>query len=98
VPEHIFRDGKMKYNRLNTKTKNFFSNKSGETAVQTSLIFSAAVVLGVIFGVPMISDASKEYAYQKQFGIDPVQTSSVGEAEKEVKTYTVRKSIFDKPE
>lgn len=88
----------MKHNRLNTITKTFFSNKSGETAVQTSLIFSVAVVLGVIFGVPMISDASKEYAYQKQFGIDPVQTSSVGEAEKEVKTYTVRKSIFDKPE
>ena len=96
--KHIFRDGKMKYNRLNKSIKNFLSNKSGETAVQTSLIFSLAVIIGVIFGVPMINDASKQYAYQKQFGIDPVQTSSIGEAEKAVKRYTVRKSILDKSE
>lgn len=88
----------MKHNRLNTIRKSFFANESGETAVQNSLIFSVAVVLGVIFGVPMISNASKEYAHQKQFGIDPVQTSSVDEDENKVKTYTVRKSIFDKPE
>ncbi len=88
----------MKYNRLNKAIKNFLSNKSGETAVQTSLIFSLAVVLGAIFGVPKINDAAKQYAYQKEFGIDPVQTSSIGQAEKQVKRYTVRKSIFDKPE
>lgn len=88
----------MKYNRLNKVMKTFLSNKSGETAVQTSLIFSLAVVLGVVFGVPMINDASKQYAYQKEFGIDPVQTSSIGDAEKPVKRYTVRKTIFDKPE
>lgn len=96
--EQIFRDGKMTYNRLNKFIKIFLEDKSGETAVQTSLIFCLIVVVGVIVGVPMINDAAKEYAYQKQFGIDPVQTSSVGEAEKKVKTYTVRKSIFDKPE
>ena len=96
--ELIFRDGKMKYNRLNKSIKSFLSNKSGETAVQTSLIFSAAIVLGVIFGVPMINDASKQYVYQKKFGIDPVQTSSVGAADKEVKRYTVRKSVLDKSE
>lgn len=88
----------MKYNRLNQRMRNFFSNQSGETAVQTSLIFSLAVILGVVFGVPMLDEASKQYAYNKQFGIDPVQTSSVVGTEKEVKRYTVRKSIFDKPE
>ena len=98
VPKPIFRDGKMKYNRLKKTIKRFLSNKSGETAVQTSLIFSLAVVLGAVFGVPKINEAAKQYAYQKEFGIDPVQTSSVGEAEKPVKRYTLRKSIFDKPE
>lgn len=88
----------MKYNRLNKAIKSFMSNKSGETAVQTSLIFSLAVVLGAIFGVPKINDAAKQYAYQKEFGIDPVQTSSISQVEKPAKRYTVRKSIFDKPE
>lgn len=78
--------------------KNFVSNQSGETAVQTTLIFSFAVVLGVIVGVPMLNDAAKEYAYQNQYGVDPVQTSSVGEAGQPAKRYTVRKSIFDKAE
>jgi len=63
----------MKYNRLNQRMRNFFSNQSGETAVQTSLIFSLAVILGVVFGVPMLNEASKQYAYNKQFGIDPVK-------------------------
>lgn len=88
----------MKYYRLNRSMKSFLADKSGETAIQTSLIFALAVVVGAVFGVPMINDASKQYAYQKQFGVDPVQTSSVGSAEQEVKKYTVRKSIFDQPE
>lgn len=78
--------------------KIFLRNQSGETAIQTTMIFSAAVVLGVLVGVPMLNSASKEYAYQKKYGVDPVQTSSVGTKEPKVKRYTVTKSIFDNVE
>ncbi len=70
-------------------------DKSGETAVQTTLVFSFAVVIGVMFGVPLLNNAAKEYAYNKNYGVDTVVTSSIGDAEKPVKRYTVRKSIFD---
>lgn len=85
----------MAHNRLFHMLGRFSANTSGETAIQTTLVFSLAVLLGVAIGVPMISTASKEYAYQKQYGVDPVQTSSIGSSQKPVKRYTVRKTIFD---
>ena len=88
----------MTHNQILKSVKKFLTNQSGETAVQTTMIFSFAVLIGVIFGVPLLNNASKDYAYQKQFGIDLVQTSSVGEVKKPVKRYTVRKSIFDSEE
>ena len=73
----------------------FIANKSGETAIQTTIIFSAAVIFGVIVGVPLLNSAAKDIAYNKKYGVDPVQTSSVGTKDQPVKRYTVRKSIFD---
>lgn len=75
--------------------KKFTKNQSGETSVQATLIFSLAVMIGVLVGVPMLNTASTEYAHIKKYGIDPVQTSSVGARSQPVKRYTVRKSIFD---
>lgn len=88
----------MKRNQILNSVKEFLTNQSGETAVQITMVFSFAVVIGVMFGVPLLNNASKDFAYQKQFGVDPVQTSSVGEAKKSVKRYTIRKSIFDSKE
>lgn len=73
----------------------FIKNQSGETAIQTSLVFSLAVIVGVAIGIPMLSTASKEYAYQKQYGVDTVQTSSVSASESKPKRYTIRKSVLD---
>jgi len=88
----------MTYNRLHKLFKNFVANQSGETAVQTTLIFCLAVVVGVAVGVPMLNNVAKEYAHNKNYGIDPVVTSSVGEVKEPTKTYTVRKSVLDKQE
>lgn len=75
--------------------KQFWVNQSGETAIQTSLIFSLTIIVGVVVGVPMLSSASKEYAYHKQYGVDPVQTSSTAKSKPVVKRYTVRKTVMD---
>ncbi len=88
----------MIYNRLVKTLKKFTTNQSGETAVQTTLIFSLAVIIGVVVGVPMLNNAAKQYAYQNQYGVDPVTTSSIGEVNKPAKRYTVRKTIFDNAE
>lgn len=86
----------MKYNRLNKLFKSFAENQSGETAVQTTLVFSAAVVVGVLVTVPMLNNASKDYAYNKNYGIDTVVTSSIdSKKSSKTKRYIVRKSIFD---
>jgi len=85
----------MTNNRLINKLGKFSLDTSGETTIQATLVFCLAVLLGVAIGIPMLSTASKEYAYQKQYGVDPVQTSSVDKAEKPGKRYTVRKTIFD---
>lgn len=85
----------MTYNCLSKLLIRFSADRSGETAVQTTIIFSAAVIFGVLVGVPLLNNAAKEYAYQKNYGVDPVQTSSVGGKDKLVKRYTVRKSILD---
>lgn len=78
--------------------KNFVACKSGETAVQITLIFSVAVILGSLFAAPFLNNASRDYAYQKQFGVDSIQTSSTGTKKQEVKRYTVRKSVLDAAE
>ncbi len=88
----------MTFNRLSKLVTRFSADRSGETAIQTTIIFSVAVIIGVIVGVPLINDAAKEYAYQKNYGVDPVQTSSVGGEENTTKRYIVRKSIFDDAE
>jgi hypothetical protein len=88
----------MTFNCLSKFVTRFFADRSGETAVQTTIIFSAAVIIGVIVGVPLLNDASKEFAYQKKYGVDPVNTSSIGNTNKSVKRYTVRKSILDASE
>lgn len=85
----------MTFNCLSKLVTRFSADRSGETAVQTTIIFSVAVIIGVIVGVPLINDAAKEYAYQKNYGVDPVQTSSVDGTDQPVKRYTVRKSILD---
>lgn len=76
--------------------KSFTKDRSGETAIQTALIFSAAIIVGVVVGVPMLDNAAQEIAYKKNFGIDTIQTSSVKSDQSTVKRYTDRKSILDK--
>lgn len=88
----------MKRNRLFSKLRMFAKNQSGETAVQTTLLFSGAVLVLVLIGVPMLNTASQEYAYNKNFGIDNIQTSSVGEEDNQPKRYTIRKSVLDADE
>lgn len=88
----------MKRNRLFSTLKMFAKNQSGETAVQTTLLFSGAVLVLVLIGVPMLNTASQEYAYNKNFGIDNIQTSSVGEEDNQPKRYTIRKSVLDADE
>ena len=88
----------MTYIRLPKIIRNFLANESGETAVQTALLFGFTVFVGTLFTVPMLSSASKRLAYQNSPGIDPVVTSSIGQEGKPTKRYTIRKSIFDTPE
>ncbi len=86
----------MKINRLNRLIKEFSKDTSGETATQIALIFSAAIVVLVLASVPMLNETSKEYAYNNNYGVDPVVTSSIGAKKSENKRrYTVRKSVFD---
>lgn len=88
----------MQNTRLIKLIRNFWVDQSGETAVQTTLIFSAAVILGAVLIVPMLNDSAKEYAYQTKYGIDPIQTSSTRTKKAPAKLYTIRKSVLDNPE
>ena len=98
IPQGNFRDRKMTYNRLIKLIKSFHKDSSGETAVQIALFFSFAVLAGTLLVVPMLSSGSKQFAYQKNYGIDPVLTSSVSTTDVKPKRYTISKSVLDQAE
>lgn len=77
------------------KLKNFMENTSGETAVQTALVFSGAIIVGVLALTPFLDRAAQDYAYKNQYGIDNIQTSSTRSSQEKPDRYTIRKSVLD---
>jgi len=84
----------MKHNGFFNLVRAFTKDEAGETAIQTTVLFSAAVIVLVIVGVPMLNNATQEYAYQKNFGTDSIQTSSVN-GQEDTRQYVIRKSVLD---
>jgi len=84
----------MRYNGFLKLVRAFTKDEAGETAIQTTVLFSVAVILLVIVGVPILNNATQEYAYQKNFGVDSIQTSSVN-GQEDTREYVVRKSVLD---
>lgn len=77
--------------RLNKHLKAFLPSASGESSVQLAAFFGALAVLVALVSTPFLDKASKQFAENQSFGVDPVVTSSV----KKPKRYTIRKSVLD---
>ena len=70
--------------------------QSGETMIYTTIMFSAAVIVMAVAAAPFLDKASKDFANQRSYGVDLTTTASVRQAPTTTKTYTVRRSVFDR--
>jgi len=72
--------------------RKFMKDVSGYTEVHLTLYFAGMIALAALIGVPLLDQASRNYAENQSLGVDSVVTGSV---EKPEKQYKVRKSVLD---
>lgn len=76
------------------KLFNFNKCNSGSAHQQIALLFGAVSIAMAVLLVPLLNDASQNYAFNKAVGIDRMTTSSIRKKTGPVRR-VVRKSVLD---
>lgn len=79
---------------VNHKVAEFTNCKSGSAHQQIAVLFGAVGIAMAVLLVPLLNDASQNYAFNKAVGIDTMTTSSVRKSSAP-KRRIVRKSVLD---
>lgn len=72
----------------------FIKCESGSAHQQIALLFGAVTIAMAVLLVPMLNDASQNYAFNKAVGIDRMTTSSISKSSGP-KRRVIRKSVLD---
>lgn len=79
---------------ITQKFADFNKCKSGSAHQQIAVLFGAVGIAMAVLLVPLLNDASQDYAFNKAVGIDRMTTSSIRNRS-HPKRRIVRKSVLD---
>jgi len=83
---------------IKTTFTRLLRNENGGFAMESALMFGALAVVGALLAAPLLDKASRQYAGNTPYGIDPVTTASTGVSSRNGNIYTIRKSVLNRKE
>jgi len=68
----------------------FVKCNAGSVSVQSALLIGAGIIVVALIAAPLLESASRSYASNNTFGVDPLTTASTSKT----KRYTIRRSVL----